>query len=203
MSKFCSNCGAQLEDGTVFCQNCGAKVSQEVPQDQGSVNYGQQPSYQAPPVYEQPQTYQAPPVYGQQQTYQGAPNYGQASGYQQASGTAGVNKAGFKERSIALAIVFTIITCGIYGLYWMYKMNEEVNELAGETNYTSGGLVILLWIVTCNIYGWYWYYKMGEKVDQLKKSDSNKILFIVLAIFGLSIINLAIMQDTVNKEITG
>lgn len=26
MAKFCSNCGSQVEDGTLFCASCGAKV---------------------------------------------------------------------------------------------------------------------------------------------------------------------------------
>lgn len=30
--KFCTNCGAQLADGTKFCTGCGQKVQQEVPQ---------------------------------------------------------------------------------------------------------------------------------------------------------------------------
>lgn len=29
MSKFCSNCGAQLNEDDKFCQNCGAKVEEE------------------------------------------------------------------------------------------------------------------------------------------------------------------------------
>ena len=35
MSKFCTNCGAQLEDDVVFCTNCGAKnEEQEAPAEQ-------------------------------------------------------------------------------------------------------------------------------------------------------------------------
>ncbi len=35
-------------------------------------------------------------------------------------------------RSIVLSIVLSIVTCGIYGLYWMYELNNEVNELAQD-----------------------------------------------------------------------
>ena len=28
--RFCSNCGAQLPDGTKFCQECGQKVSEPI-----------------------------------------------------------------------------------------------------------------------------------------------------------------------------
>ena len=30
--KFCSNCGAQLDDGTKFCTECGQKIQQVTPQ---------------------------------------------------------------------------------------------------------------------------------------------------------------------------
>ena len=60
------------------------------------------------------------------------------------------------RRSIPLAIIFTIITCGIYGIYWMIKLNDEVNYLSGETQATSGVVVFLLGIVTCGIYLFYW-----------------------------------------------
>ena len=30
-----------------------------------------------------------------------------------------------KERSIVLCIIFTIITCGIYGIYWMIVLNDD------------------------------------------------------------------------------
>lgn len=43
MSKFCGNCGAQLEDSVMFCGACGAK--QEAPTQQAPV---QQPVQQAP-----------------------------------------------------------------------------------------------------------------------------------------------------------
>ena len=33
-----------------------------------------------------------------------------------------------KERNVALAIVFTIITCGIYGIYWFVVLTDEVKQ---------------------------------------------------------------------------
>ena len=36
-----------------------------------------------------------------------------------------------KKRSIPLAIIFSIITCGIYAIYWMICLNDDINALAG------------------------------------------------------------------------
>lgn len=68
-----------------------------------------------------------------------------------------------KQRNIALCIVFSIITFGIYALYWFVCLTNDANQESGQTDATSGGVALLLTIVTCNIYGWFWAYKMGEK----------------------------------------
>ena len=102
-------------------------------------------------------------------------------------------------RSIALAIILSIITCGIYAFYWMYKINEELNQLAGNYQATSGGAVVLFDIITCGIYGIYWAYKMGQNCGRLNGDSSSGILYLLLALFGFQIINLALFQDMINK----
>lgn len=86
---FCPHCGNQISDSTKFCPSCGAAVAQ----NSGAAN-AQQNTYQQ-------QTYQ------QQNTYQ--------QSYQQAP--AGAYRAPIKKRNIALCIIFSIITFGIYGIY--------------------------------------------------------------------------------------
>ena len=61
----------------------------------------------------------------------------------------------WKQRSVALGLVFSIITCGIYGLYWMVCLTEDTNTAAGETG-TSGVMALIFTIITCGIYGLYW-----------------------------------------------
>lgn len=109
-----------------------------------------------------------------------------------------------EQRNIALCIILSIITCGIYGLYWIYKLTEDVNTLKGDPNATSGGVVILLGIITCGIYMWYWLYKQGDNLDQIKASrglpaGNSGILYLILAIVGLSIVSYALMQNELNQ----
>ena len=87
----------------------------------------------------------------------------------------------------------------------MYCLNEDINSLSGAENATGGGLVILFSIITCGIYGLYWFYKMGERVDTIKNQPgaSTPILFLILSIFGLSIVNFCLMQDAINKRVAG
>lgn len=109
-----------------------------------------------------------------------------------------------QKRDIALAIIFSLITCGIYGIHWLFKLNDDVNTLVGDTSAMSGGMVFLLSIVTCGIFNWVWLYQMGTKLDNFevgygKSSQMRPIVYILLGIFGLSIVSYALMQDTLNR----
>ena len=111
-----------------------------------------------------------------------------------------------QRRDIAVAIILTIITCGIYGIYWFIKLNDEINYLAGDAGAVTGGVAFLLCLITCGIYGLYWMYKMGEKLDNVALSQghpasSRPIVYLLLSIFGFSIISYALMQDSINKSI--
>lgn len=109
-----------------------------------------------------------------------------------------------QRRDIAVAIILSLVTCGIYGIYWFIKLNDEINTITGNTQDTSGGVAFLLSIVTCGIYTFFWMYKMGEKLDNHyvangMASGSRGVLYLVLSLFGLGIVSYALMQDSVNK----
>jgi hypothetical protein len=103
-------------------------------------------------------------------------------------------------RSIAMCIILTFITFGIYGLVWMSRLNNDVNELAQDPIAPGGGMVVFLSIVTLGIYGLFWLYKMGQKCDEIRQINaSSGILFLILGIFGLGIVSYALIQDAINK----
>lgn len=112
----------------------------------------------------------------------------------------------FKERNIAVAIILTIITCGIYGLFWMASLSNETSEYLGQE--PSGGTEVLFAIITCGIYGIYWNYKMGKKLYDVQARTSStpsddSTLYLLLSIFGFSIVSLAIMQSKLNNLESG
>ncbi len=111
-----------------------------------------------------------------------------------------------KERNIAVCIILSIITCGIYGIYWMICIVDESNAAAGTAD-RSGGMVFLLSIVTCSIYMYFWAYKQGEKLDEAKTkrglpTTNSGVAYLLLSIFGLSIVSLALMQSELNKMVS-
>jgi len=103
-------------------------------------------------------------------------------------------------RSIAISVILTIVTFGIYGLFWMYHLNNEINELAQDPTAPGGGLVLFLFIITFGIYGLYWYYKMGEKCDYITQTGNHSgIIYLILGLLGLGIVATALMQDAINR----
>ena len=113
------------------------------------------------------------------------------------------NRPAISKRSIAVAIILTFVTCGIYGLYWFIVMTNESNSIS-DSKTASGGIAFLLTIITCGIYGLYWNYKMGEKIHNAGKKynisiENNGVLYLILYLIGLGIISYALMQKDLNK----
>ena len=109
-----------------------------------------------------------------------------------------------KQRSIPVCIILSLITCGIYSLYWMIVLTDDANRLSGRQR-PSGGTALLLTIVTCGIYGYYWAYQMGEALYNAKAqrgimASNNNILYLILEII-FPIIGWSLMQDEINKLI--
>lgn len=107
-----------------------------------------------------------------------------------------------KEKNIALCIVLSLVTCGIYGLYWFVTLTDDTNTIAGEPG-TSGVMAVVLTIITCGIYGLYWAYKCGEKIDKAHQNrgeaaSNGGVLYLILFIFG-GIIAYALIQNEINK----
>lgn len=109
-----------------------------------------------------------------------------------------------KKKNIALCIILSLVTCGIYGWYWLFCMAEDLNSLSRRGNETSGGLVVVFNILTCGIYGIYWAYKSGELLDQLRMNRGVVqghlgIVYCVLSLLKLEIVSFALIQSELNE----
>lgn len=109
-----------------------------------------------------------------------------------------------KERNIAVWIILYFVTCGIYYLIFMADSTRDVDTITNNPEKRSGGTVVLLSILTCGIYGFYWWYKQGELMEKLnyesgKASSSSAVLYLLLSIFGLSFVNMILLQSDLNK----
>ena len=108
-----------------------------------------------------------------------------------------------KERNIAVCVILTIVTCGIYGIVWFVLMTDDMRYASGDQT-LSGGMAFLLTLITCGIYGIYWAYKMGKasamaKANRGMPADDNAVLYLVLQLLGFGIINYCLIQNDLNK----
>ena len=108
-----------------------------------------------------------------------------------------------QERNIAVAIILSLVTCGIYGMYWLYKMTEELKAASGDES-LNGVMTIVLVLVTCSIYGWFWAWKVGKDIPAAKAKvgltgEDKSVLFLVLCLLGLSIVVYALLQNELNE----
>lgn len=108
-----------------------------------------------------------------------------------------------KQKNIALCIILSIVTCGIYGIYWFVCITDDMNT-AMEEQGTTGVVALLFAFITCGLYTYYWAYKMGEKVDYIKSrngvpSSNTGILYLILCVLGLSIVTWALVQNELNQ----
>ncbi len=113
-----------------------------------------------------------------------------------------------QERNIVLCIVLSLVTCGIYGIYWFICMVNDVNTVAETPNDTNGVMVFILSIVTCSIYLLYWLFKAGEKIQTAQEkrniagTQNQGVIYLILTLFGLGIVAYALIQNELNKMAT-
>jgi len=107
-------------------------------------------------------------------------------------------------RSIVTDLILTIITCGIYGLYWQYKQMETLNNWLRREDYNFW-IWLILSIITCGIFALYYEYKMAKGIIEIQEQNSLRVsrelplICVLLAIFSLGIVSLAIQQSEINK----
>ncbi len=107
-------------------------------------------------------------------------------------------------RSIVTDLLLTVITCGLYGLYWQYRQMETLNGWLRRKDF-SFGLWLLLSIITCGIFAIYYEYKMAKGINEIQEQNKMRVasdlplICLVLTIFGLAFVSLAIQQLEINK----
>lgn len=100
-----------------------------------------------------------------------------------------------KNRNIAVAIILSIITCGLYDIYWFICLTNDSNQMSDTDKTASGGVAFILSIITCGIYGLYWAYKLGKKVG-----DSG-ILYLLLNFIALGWVDNILAQSKINNYV--
>lgn len=104
------------------------------------------------------------------------------------------------RRNVALDLVLTILLCGLWNMVVQYHHCELLNVLLKQEKYSFWKLVIFS-LLTCGIYFIYHEYMKARDWQTIsgKADDSDPILAVVLAIFGLNFVYDAILQTKMNE----
>ena len=105
-----------------------------------------------------------------------------------------------KRRSIGLAILFSIITFGIYYLYWFVKVTTDSNKI-GDIKTANGFLSLIFIWITFGIYGYYWAFKLGKKANAAAGGCGGGV-YLLLYFFGLAFVDLILAQSAINRTVT-
>jgi hypothetical protein len=106
--------------------------------------------------------------------------------------------------NIPLYLILTILTCGIFNLYWNYRQMEACNALLNRREF-SFWIWLLLAILTCGIYHIFYQYKMGAAIVEIQHLmnrdlfDKLPLISVIVTIIGLSIVVDCIHQQEINK----
>lgn len=82
----------------------------------------------------------------------------------------------FKKRDGLICTLLSIVTCGIYNIYFWYRYGEDVNAVCAEDGEHTQNYIVafLINMLTCGIFQMYWIYKLASRLDTAsKKYDVN------------------------------
>jgi len=73
-----------------------------------------------------------------------------------------------ENRSMIVVILLSIITFGLYGLYFYHAYARDMNIVCAGDGKKTAGLIafILLSFITCGIYSIVWLYKVGDRINE-------------------------------------
>jgi hypothetical protein len=104
-------------------------------------------------------------------------------------------------KNIALCVVLSLVTCGIYNLYWQHTKMLAVNDMLQQEKYSFLPW-LLFTVVTCGLYHIYHQYRLGEDIAKIARPDQKNdgLMALILSALGLSIVADAIQQSHINTE---
>lgn len=94
-----------------------------------------------------------------------------------------------QHRSLLKVFLLTVITFGIYYIFWFYNTKEEINSLGAEIP-----SFVWFWIPFVNFY---FFYKYSEAFAKFIKKDGNAILYFIILVC-LPLIGELYIQDSLN-----
>ena len=95
-----------------------------------------------------------------------------------------------QHRSIVTLFLLTVVTLGLYAIYWMVKTKDELNQ--------RGAAIPTAWLALVPGVNLWWTWKYCAGVEQVTGGKTSQAMaFVMLVLLG--VIGMAIVQDAFNK----
>ena len=105
------------------------------------------------------------------------------------------------RRDIGICAALSIMSFGLYFIYWLYLLVRNTRVIKKDDSSFMGEFLCLIFVPFYNLYWWYTRGKrMREEFSrQGINANGNEVIYLILGIFGLSIVSAAIMQNDFNQ----
>ena len=108
------------------------------------------------------------------------------------------------RKNIAVCIILSVVTFGIYGIYWDYLLVKNVRAVKGDESRCLGEMLCLELIP---FYPIYWWFTRGKFIRAAFTENGfpvkgHETAYLLLSIFGLEIVCRALMQNDFNALIS-
>lgn len=108
----------------------------------------------------------------------------------------------FKPRNIVTAIILSIITCGIYGIYWTIMMTREAVSVKDATDSAVLEILLMLFLPFVGFMMVEKKFSEGLAAQGIPHQD-NSVLYLILGLVGLGIVPMCMIQSDLNKVAQG
>lgn len=114
------------------------------------------------------------------------------------------DRPGRHTSNIALYLVLTLLTLGLFNLYWNWRQMRSCNELLGRREF---GFLwwLFLTIITFGIYHLFYQYKMGAAINEIQAllelpvTEGLPLISVIAAILGVGVVADCIHQYELNR----
>lgn len=103
-----------------------------------------------------------------------------------------------KNRNIVTAIILTIVTCGIYGIYWGVMLAREAVSVKDPADSAILEIVLVLFLPFIGFFLLEKKFAEGCAAKGISHSDKS-VLYLILGLLGLGIVSYCMVQNDLNK----
>ncbi|MBI2895509.1 MAG: DUF4234 domain-containing protein [Deltaproteobacteria bacterium] len=102
-----------------------------------------------------------------------------------------------------VVLILTLITCGLYGLLWLWQVGTELEQHLGRDD-VNPGLDVLFTVLTVGLWGIYLMYRYPQLLIEAQRKaglapHDVSVVSVILAALGLPYVSMVLIQIELNK----